>query len=123
MEVYTNAELADVHLMYGLADGNGAVAQRLYRESFTERRWPDRKTFEAIDRRLREHGTLKPITRDWGRSRRTKTPQLEEEILHSVDDNPSVSTRQVAATINVDLMTVWRVLHENLLYPYHLQRV
>ena len=60
---------------------------------------------------------------NWGRPRRTRTPQLEEAI-HSFDDDddPSVSTRQVAATINVDHMTVWRVLHENLLYPYHLQR-
>jgi hypothetical protein len=47
---------------------------------------------------------LKP---NWGRPRRTRTPQLEEAI-HSFDDDddPSVSTRQVAATINVDHMTV-----------------
>ena len=69
--------------MYGLADGNGAAAQRLYQERF-ERRCPDRKTFEATDRRLREHGTMKPNTRDWRRPRRTRTPQLEEAILHSV---------------------------------------
>ena len=121
MEVYKNAELADAHLMYGLADGNGAAAQRLYRERFPERWCLGRKTFEAIDHRLREHGTLKPNTRDWGSPRRTT--QLKEAILHSVDNDPSVSTRQVAATINVDHMTVWRVLHENLLYPYHLQHV
>jgi hypothetical protein len=74
MEVYTNAELADAHLMYGLADGNGAAAQSLYREIFPERRCPDRKTFEAIDRCLREHRTLKPNTHDWGRPRKTRTP-------------------------------------------------
>ena len=55
---------------------------------------PDKKTFEAIDRRLREHGTLKPNTRDWGRLRRTRTPQMEEAINNSVDDDPRVSTRQ-----------------------------
>ena len=47
MEVYTNAELADAHLMYGLADGNGAAAQRLYQERFPERRCSDRKTFKG----------------------------------------------------------------------------
>jgi hypothetical protein len=119
MEVYTNAEMADAHLKYGLADGNGAAAQRLYRERFPERRCLDRKTIEANDRRLKEHGTLKPNTHDWGRTRRTRTPQLEEATLHLVDHDPSVSTRRAAATINVDHMTVWRVLHENLLYPYH----
>ena len=51
MEVYKTAELADAHLMYGLVDDNGAAAQRLYRERFPERRCPDRKNFEAIDRR------------------------------------------------------------------------
>jgi hypothetical protein len=30
---------------------------------------------------------------------------MEETILHSVDDDPSVSTRQVTATLNVDHMT------------------
>jgi hypothetical protein len=123
MEVYRNAELADAHMMYGLADGKGAAAQRLYRETFPERRCPDRKTFEAIDRHLREHVIFKPNTRDWGRPRSTRTLQLEEAILLSVNDDPSASTRQVAATINVDHMTVWRKLHENLMYPYHLQRV
>ena len=123
MEVYSNAELADAHLMYGLAYGNSRGAQRLYRERFPERRCPDRRTFEAIDHRLREHGTFKSATRDWGRPRRKRTPQLEEEILHAVDDNPSVSVRQLASTSNVDHMTVWKVLHENLLYPYHLQLV
>ena len=81
MKVYTNAELADTHLMYGLADDNGAAAQRLYWERFPERRC-DSKMFEAINCCLREHGTLKSNTRDWGRSRRTRTPQLEEAILH-----------------------------------------
>jgi hypothetical protein len=80
MEVYTNAELADAHLMYGLADGNRTAAQCLYWERFPEGRCSDRKTFQAIDRRLREHGTLKPNTRDWERPRRTRTPQLEEGL-------------------------------------------
>jgi hypothetical protein len=56
MEVYINAELADAHLMYGLADGNGAAAQCLYQERFPERSCPNRKTFEAIDRHVRNMG-------------------------------------------------------------------
>lgn len=122
--MFTNAELADAHLMYGLARGNSRGAVRLYRDRFPERRCPDRKTFDAIDRRLREHGTFQPMTRDWGRPRTTRTPAMDEAILRAVDDNPNVSAREVAAVQgNVDHVTVWRVLRENLLFPYHVQRV
>ncbi|GFW95228.1 uncharacterized protein TNCV_314311 [Trichonephila clavipes] len=34
MDRFTNAELADMHLMYGAAQGNGAAAERMYRERF-----------------------------------------------------------------------------------------
>jgi hypothetical protein len=31
--------------------------------------------------------------------------------------------KQVGEELNVSHMTIWRVLHEQLLYPYHLQKV
>ena len=34
MEVYTNSELADAHLMYGLADDNGAAVHRCIGRDF-----------------------------------------------------------------------------------------
>ena len=49
---------------------------------------------------------------------------MDEAILSAVDDNPNVSVREVAALQgNVDHVTVWRVLRENQLFPYHVQRV
>ncbi|KAJ4435913.1 hypothetical protein ANN_18533 [Periplaneta americana] len=36
---------------------------------------------------------------------------------------PSISTRRVALQVNVPHTTVWRLLKEYQLYPYHLQRV
>ena len=48
---FTFAEYADMHLMYGLASCNALEARRLYEERF-----PDRKTFDRVDRRLRETG-------------------------------------------------------------------
>lgn len=53
---FTFAEYADMHLMYGLASCNALEARRLYEERFPNRRIPDRKTFERVDRRLRETG-------------------------------------------------------------------
>ncbi|EFN72812.1 hypothetical protein EAG_02637, partial [Camponotus floridanus] len=50
---YTNAEMTDMHFMYGLADGNSLRARRLYIERFPNRNVPDRKSFERIHQRLR----------------------------------------------------------------------
>lgn len=40
-----------------------------------------------------------------------------------IDEQPTTSTRKIAFQLNVDHMTVLRILKEQLLYPYHLQRV
>ena len=53
---YTFNEYTDMHLMYGLASSNASAARRLYGQRFPNRRIPNRKTFERIDRRLRETG-------------------------------------------------------------------
>ncbi|KAJ4426740.1 hypothetical protein ANN_26539 [Periplaneta americana] len=41
----------------------------------------------------------------------------------AVNMTPSISTRRVALQVNVPHTTVWRLLKEYQLYPYHLQRV
>ncbi|KAJ4450318.1 hypothetical protein ANN_01738 [Periplaneta americana] len=89
-DMYSNQELAEIHLMYGKADGNAALARRLYQER--------------------------------GRPRST-TPEVQEEILEAVNMTPPISTRRVALQVNVPHTTVWRLLKEYQLYPYHLQRV
>ncbi|KAJ4438126.1 hypothetical protein ANN_14065 [Periplaneta americana] len=99
-EMYSNQELAEIHFMYGKADGNAALARRLYQERYPQRQCPDRKTF----------GTTKIYN-----SRSTGGWRLNM--------TPSISTRRVALQVNVPHTTVWRLLKEYQLYPYHLQRV
>lgn len=60
---------------------------------------------------------------DTGRPRSVRTPEFEEAVLTEFQDQPSTSTRQVAHNLGVDHSVVWRVLHEQLLHPYHLQKV
>lgn len=55
---YTSAEMADMHLMYGLAEGKCNLARELYLEHFPNRHLPDKKTFQRIDERLRDNGSL-----------------------------------------------------------------
>lgn len=123
MHRYSYAEMADIHLTYGAANGNGREAARLYAERFPQRRHPHHSTFPSVDRRLRETGTFRPHLADTGRPRFVRTPQLEETILEAVSENPQTSTRSVASDVGVSNSTVWSVLHEQLLYPYHFQKV
>ncbi|KAL3276692.1 hypothetical protein HHI36_012062 [Cryptolaemus montrouzieri] len=51
---FINAKLADIHYMYGLADGNKTEARRLHQVRFPNQVTPDRRTFANIHRRLME---------------------------------------------------------------------
>jgi hypothetical protein len=68
-----------------------------------------------------EHFSL--LLQTGGRPLSIQTPNLEENILHHTEQDPASSTRRIEAVEHVSHMTVWRVLHRQLLYPYHLQRV
>ncbi|KAJ4426512.1 hypothetical protein ANN_27326 [Periplaneta americana] len=121
-DMYSNQELAEIHFMYGKADGNAALACRLYQERYPQRQCPDRKTFVRLHYCLCEYGKFNSPGLGRGRPRST-TPEVQEEILEAVNMTPSISTRRVALQVNVPHTTVWRLLKEYQLYPYHLQRV
>ncbi|KAJ4444320.1 hypothetical protein ANN_06112 [Periplaneta americana] len=53
-DMYSNQELAEIHFMYGKADGNAALARRLYQERYPQRQCPDWKTFVRLHYRLYE---------------------------------------------------------------------
>lgn len=122
MHRFTWAEYADMHYMYGLADGNATLAHRLYGERFPHRTQPCHTTFSNVHNRLQVTGKLTPNGSN-ERVRPARTVDLEEAILEQVEDNPSTSVRLVANNIGTSKNTVWRVLNENLLHPYKLQKV
>ncbi|KMQ96272.1 hypothetical protein RF55_3456 [Lasius niger] len=93
MNEYSFEELADIHLVYGRADGNGRLATRMYQETFPGRRTPNHQTFAAVDRRLRETGQFRPVTANYGARKTVRAPDVEERILDRVNDNPSTRNR------------------------------
>jgi len=119
---YTFAEMADIHFFYGHANGNAHEARRLYQETFLNRRLPCSRTFSRIAQRLRERDKFIP-TIEGGRPWTARTVQQEQRILAHVAGNPGTSTRTISAAEGVHRNSVWRILHEDRLYPYHLQRV
>jgi hypothetical protein len=122
---YSIEEYADMHFVYGECSGNANAAVRRYEERFPQRRAPDSKTILSVlvAQRLRTTGSVLPKNQDVGRGRNAGMVNVEEEILHRVDEDSSISTRQIAREFGVSHWTVGRTLKEPLLYPYHFQRV
>lgn len=123
MDNYTNQELADMHLAYGATNCNAKAAARLYQERYPARQHPGYKKFIAVHRRLSETGTFKPNMHDTGVRRTVRTIPFEEEVLQRVADEPSTSTRKIAQIMGVTQSSIFRVLHEQQLYPFHFQKV
>jgi len=123
MPEYSFEEFADIVFVYGKADGNGRLAQRIYEETYPNRTIPHHSTFASVFHRLRGTGHFEVKRPNAGRPREVRTPQLEEEILNFIEIDPSTSTRCIASELGVVHSLVWAVLHENSYYPYHLQRV
>lgn len=122
--VYSNSEMADMHFIYGKANGSALRASQLYAETYPNRTHPDRKLFSKIHQRLSEHGNFKPINLPSGRPISVRTPEVEEMVLESVEENPQSSCRRIAQQHGIRTHSlVWQILHDQLLYPYHLQRV
>lgn len=122
MELYSNEEMADMHLVYGEASGNGRAAVRLYRQKYPNRRVPHHELFARLHRRLCEAGSFR-INPHCGRDRTSRTPAVEEAVVEAIQSNPRASTRAIARDIGVRHSSVWRVLHEQSLHPFHFQRV
>jgi len=120
---YTNAEYTDMLLVFGYCEGNGRECVRVYSERFPNRRIPSHPTFAAVERRLRETGRFTAVTADYGRQRYVRNPEVEEDILEHVEEDPELSTRRLGREVGVSKNTVNRVLTEQLLHPYHKQPV
>jgi hypothetical protein len=69
---------------------------------------------------LTQTGTFKFFSVDWGREKGVQTPVVEEHVLDHVFRAANVSTKQVGEELNVSYMTIFRILHEQLHHPYHL---
>ncbi|GFT86126.1 DUF4817 domain-containing protein [Trichonephila clavipes] len=123
MPTFTHREMADMHLIYGMAKCNGREALRMYRAKYPGRQLPSRSFFATLHRRLCETGSFNVHKLDNGRQRTTRTVDAEDRVLQELERNPSTSTRVVSRETHIPQATVWRIAHDEGLHPYHLQRV
>jgi hypothetical protein len=100
--------LADMHFMYGMADGNVVVARTLYHERYPGVRCLDSRTFVSIHRYVCENGN--GATRVSNRRRlRSTSPDTEEDIPEIVNVTLGIIKRTVSVQVGVVLSNVWRV--------------
>lgn len=80
---------------------------------------PGRKSFQNVNRTLRECGTLKKKTSEG----RLRVDVVTEEIVEQFERNSATSVRTVSDEIEVSKSMIWNILARNLMYPYHVQWV
>jgi hypothetical protein len=122
-KIHIFEELADMHLAYGVANGNGRETARIYGERFPNKQQHHHTSFTVIHRCLRELGKFEWSMTDARRDRRVRTVALEENVLDPVANNPRTSVRTVAHKLGTSASTVWRVLRGQLLDPFRFQKV
>src|SRR5678816_1393934 len=122
--VYSYSELADMHLMYGMARYNSSAARRLYQEKYPNRICKSARFFATIHQRLSETGYLQSKEHtNAGRPRSTRTVDLEELVLNEISEHPEKSTQELSLQFNSNQSSIWRLLHEQQLNPCHVHQV
>jgi hypothetical protein len=116
--MFSNAEYADIHFVYGFCNGNAEAAVREYRHRFPGRRVPYRGVFIQTHRRFREFG----INRNNEQNRQVNR-RVDIRILRAFDANPHLSHRKAAQQLNVSNSFVLRTLHRDNRKAYHMQPV
>ncbi|GFQ92854.1 dynein intermediate chain 2, ciliary [Trichonephila clavata] len=106
-----------------MANCNGREALRMYRQKYPSRKMPSRSFFATIYRRLCETGSLDVHKPDSGRQRISRTVDAEERVVHAHQRNPSTSLRVVSRETHIPQTIVWRIVHDEGHYSYHLQCV
>ena len=120
--VYTHREYADMLYIYGFCDGDSNNAVTEYRRRFPTRRTPSSRVFVRAFRSVRSNGTVPSAGINYERVV-IDNDEVRDNILRAVQRSPRTSTRRIARQHRVSQSRVWRLLHDERLYSYHLQRV
>lgn len=121
--MYTIHEYADMYMIFGECGGNALAASRLYAERFPQRQHPSSNVFHRLDRRIRDSGSLLPVRREIVPPRRVRVPEVEEQVIGLIEENPSRSTREIGRMLEISHSSVYRILKQENLRPFHYTTV
>lgn len=119
---YSNLEYANMVFVYGFSNGNATAAVEEYRRRFPRQRMPDKNVFIRVFNKLCETGTLPSAKITSERATRQGLEEVEN-ILDLVEADPMISSRRIATQLGIPQTKIIKTVHEQGLYPYHLQRV
>ena len=94
-----------MHLAYRATDESGRRA-RLYKDRYPNRRIPQHKMFAHVHRNLCGRRSLRSNMQDTGRRRLTRTVNVAEQVLQSIEDNPNTKTRAISQQLGVSQSSV-----------------
>lgn len=116
MQQYTTRELSDMYLVYGFANGNARVPERLHRERFWQRDVLGHFLFTHVHYNFCEYGPLSGNRQSEGSN---SCASIEQTVLDAIETNLSASIPAVAAAVSVSGNILQRVLRAEFLRPYH----
>ena len=108
--------------VYGFCDSNSFQTLAEYQQRFANRRIPNRRVCTRVYQTLRDTGTLPGVSIAAERDVNGGVGE-EEGIVQMVQSSPRANTRKIARRLRVPHTRVWRTLHAEGMYPYHVQRV
>lgn len=118
---FTSQEYAEMHFVYGFCNGNALAARREYEARYPHRRIPSSAVFTRLHQRLMESGKVHKQPHEVGHP--IHDVGTEEVVLNMVENEPGISTREVAREIGVSNWKVWDVLRKNNKCAFHLNPV
>lgn len=98
---------------------NAAIAEREYAIRYPDRRHYTRKVFRRMATRLRQTGSVQPIPVPI-RRRPIRNEDNIINVLAYVEAEPHVSIREISTEVGVSVASVFRILSDFNLHPYHL---
>lgn len=112
---FSNVEKRDMVECYIQCQKNSTRAAEVYFENYFDRRQPSLPTFKRLWDNLADYGSfVKP------KSKKGMDEDREINILASVAQNPSTSTRQISTEMGSSQRTIVRVLKKHKFRPYKL---
>lgn len=118
MKYLTETHRIEILMMIGYGDNCRSQVEvaNLFNHRYPELPNISQSTVSKIHAQFRELGHVKPLKR----KPHFVEDDVKVDILLSVEENPTSSTRQIARENNVSQTTVLRCLHKEKLHPYKL---
>lgn len=113
-------ELIDMIYILGEAEKNCLLAVRIYQAKYPDRRKPTRQTFQCLMERFDANGTVEYNKRKVV-NRIATNEEKENEVLLHLEENPQVSSRQLANLCDTSQSTVNRITRKFKYHPYHIE--